>query len=81
MWYEDKFMEFMDDTSCYVQFDLFGTEYSFSLINDKYYKILSDAQRIERIAKLKQEEGNFDRVLISHDIHTKDRLVHTFFFL
>ncbi|XP_067206572.1 phosphotriesterase-related protein-like [Linepithema humile] len=75
LWYEDKFMEFMDDTKhTYVQYDLFGTEHSFCRMRNKFYKILSDAQRIKRFAKLK-DEGNLDRILISHDIHTKDRLV------
>ncbi|XP_012217683.1 phosphotriesterase-related protein-like isoform X2 [Linepithema humile] len=74
LWYEDKFMEFMDDTKhIYVQIDLFGTEHSFCRIRNRYYKILSDAQRIKRLTKLK-DEGNLDRILISHDIHTKDRL-------
>ncbi|XP_067206567.1 phosphotriesterase-related protein-like isoform X2 [Linepithema humile] len=75
LWHEDKFMEFMDDTKhTYVQHDLFGTEHSFCRMRNKYYNILSDAQRIKRFAKLK-DEGNLDRILISHDIHTKDRLV------
>ncbi|XP_012225216.2 phosphotriesterase-related protein-like [Linepithema humile] len=75
LWYEDKFMEFMDDTKhTYVQFDLFGTQHSFIQMRNKYYKILSDAQRMKRLAKLK-DEGNLHRILISHDIHTKDRLV------
>lgn len=66
-------MEFADDNKCYIQFDLFGTECSFYQLNPSV-DMISDAQRIKRIARLKKE-GKLHRVLMSHDIHTKHRLV------
>lgn len=66
-------MEFADDTKCYIQFDLFGTECSLYQLNTSV-DMISDGQRIKRIAKLKNE-GQLHRVLMSHDIHTKHRLV------
>ncbi|XP_072947445.1 phosphotriesterase-related protein isoform X2 [Epargyreus clarus] len=57
----------------YCQFDLFGTEVS-------YYQLCpdvdmpSDAQRLEMVRQL-VNEGKTDRVLMSHDIHTKHRLI------
>lgn len=72
-------MEFADDTKCYIQFDLFGTECSYYQLNPSV-DMLSDAQRIKRISRLKQE-GKLNRVLMSHDIHTKHRLVLPLYFL
>lgn len=66
-------MEFADDNKCYIQFSMFGTECSFFQC-DPTATILSDAQRVEFIEKFKKE-GKLDRVLMSHDIHTKNRLV------
>lgn len=40
----------------------------------------SDAQRIERIKWL-LEDGNKDKILMSHDIHTKHRLVSIVYFI
>lgn len=57
----------------YCQFDLFGTEISFYQLCTEM-DMPSDAQRMDRIVRL-VEEG-FDRITISHDIHTKHRLVH-----
>lgn len=57
----------------YCQFDLFGTECSHYQLNPKAY-MPSDYQRIESIIKL-SKEGFTDRILMSHDIHTKHRLV------
>lgn len=59
----------------YCQFDLFGTECSFYQLNPTK-NMPSDAQRIENIAALVQA-GYEDRCLMSHDIHTKHRLVIT----
>jgi len=73
----EELMEFADETKCYIQFDLFGTECSFYQLNT-YIDMPSDAQRVERIAQLKKE-GKLHRVLMSHDIHTKHRLVHRIF--
>jgi len=57
----------------YCQFDLFGTEcshYQLSTEDD----MPSDAQRLDSIIRLVQE-GRIDRILMSHDIHTKHRLI------
>lgn len=67
-------LEFADDTKCYCQFDLFGTECSFYQLNPAI-DMLSDAQRIEKVKTLR-DEGKLERVLLSHDIHTKHRLVN-----
>lgn len=69
----EQLMEFADETKCYIQFDLFGTECSFYQLNTSI-DMLSDAQRVKRIAQLKKE-GKLHRVLLSHDIHTKHRLI------
>ncbi|XP_041359471.1 phosphotriesterase-related protein-like isoform X2 [Gigantopelta aegis] len=58
---------------CYCEYDLFGIETS-------HYQIIasvdmpSDAQRIHKI-KLLIDEGYLDKITISHDIHTKHRLM------
>ncbi|OAD56321.1 Phosphotriesterase-related protein, partial [Eufriesea mexicana] len=69
----EQLLEFADDTKCYCQFDLFGSECSFYQLNPSV-DMVSDAQRIDRI---KHFRGNqkLDRVLLSHDIHTKHRLI------
>jgi len=69
-------MEFVDQNRCYVQFDQFGVESSFYQLNPRT-NIMSDMQSIQLIAMLKQE-GKLQRVLMSHDIHTKHRLVYIF---
>lgn len=71
---KEQLLEFADDNKCYIQFDLFGTECSFYQLNPSV-DMISDAQRIKRIARLKKE-GKLHRVLMSHDIHTKHRLIH-----
>lgn len=58
----------------FVQMDLFGTECSFYQLNTDA-DMISDAERINKIRKL-IEEGRADQVLMSHDIHTKHRLVN-----
>lgn len=60
-------------TGAYCQFDLFGTECSFYQLNTEF-DMPSDAQRMDYITRLVRE-GYEDRILISHDIHTKHRLV------
>lgn len=71
---KEQIMEFADDNKCYIQFDLFGIECSFYQLHSSV-DMISDAQRIKRIARLKKE-GKLNRILMSHDIHTKHRLVH-----
>ncbi|XP_020712063.2 phosphotriesterase-related protein [Athalia rosae] len=58
---------------CYCQFDLFGTECSHYQLNPEL-DMPSDAQRLDKIMLIKKE-GRIDRVLLSHDIHTKHRLL------
>ncbi|XP_049332565.1 phosphotriesterase-related protein [Astyanax mexicanus] len=56
----------------YLEYDLFGTEmlnYPFNLKVD----MPSDSQRIQTLAFL-IKEGYEDKLLIAHDIHTKNRL-------
>ncbi|XP_012231491.1 phosphotriesterase-related protein-like isoform X2 [Linepithema humile] len=69
---EEQLMEFADDNKCYIQFSMFGTACSFYQ-HDPTAVILSDAERVEFIAKFKKE-SKLDQVLMSHDIHTKNRL-------
>ena len=40
-----------------------------------FFLYFSDAQRIDAIKFLIEEEKIEDRILVSHDIHTKHRLV------
>ncbi|KAJ6647442.1 Phosphotriesterase-related protein [Pseudolycoriella hygida] len=68
----DKLLEFAA-FGVYCQFDLFGTECSHYQLNPTSY-MPSDYQRIENIIKL-SKEGFTNRLLMSHDIHTKHRLV------
>ncbi|XP_058444801.1 phosphotriesterase-related protein [Malaya genurostris] len=56
----------------YCQFDLFGTECSYYQLNPSSY-MLSDEQRLQYILEL-LGEGYENRILLSHDIHTKHRL-------
>lgn len=68
----DELLEFAK-LGCYLQYDLFGTESSYYQLNSSV-DMISDGQRIENIMKL-VNEGLVDRLLMSHDIHTKHRLV------
>ncbi|KAF2363337.1 Phosphotriesterase [Trinorchestia longiramus] len=56
----------------YLEYDLFGVETSHYQLNTAI-DMPSDAQRIARIKHLVQC-GYADRILISHDIHTRNRL-------
>ncbi|XP_067617592.1 uncharacterized protein [Eurosta solidaginis] len=56
----------------YIQYDLFGIETSFYQFNTSV-DMPSDGQRISHVLKL-LEEGLVNRILLSHDIHTKHRL-------
>lgn len=71
----DELLEFAK-LGCYLQYDLFGTESSYYQLNSSV-DMISDGQRIENIMKL-INEGLVDRLLMSHDIHTKHRLVRTY---
>ncbi|KOB77174.1 Phosphotriesterase-like protein, partial [Operophtera brumata] len=68
---DEKLMEFAS-LGCYCQFDLFGIEVSYYQLNEPT-DMPSDSQRIDKI-RLLVDEGIENRVLMSHDIHTKHRL-------
>lgn len=67
-------MEFAN-LGTYCQLDLFGVEVSYYQLNVAT-DMMSDAQRINKI-KFMIDQGYLDRILMSHDIHTKHRLVRT----
>lgn len=57
---------------CYMQYDLFGIECSYYQLNTML-DMPSDSQRIANLMKL-IDEGYLEKILMSHDIHTKHRL-------
>lgn len=57
----------------YLEYDLFGIETSYYQQNEDVF-MPSDGQRIQMIQEL-LKEGYKDKILISHDIHTKHRMV------
>lgn len=57
----------------FTQFDLFGTEVSYYQLAENI-DFLSDAQRIDKL-KLLRDEGHLNQITVSHDLHTKHRLV------
>lgn len=61
------------DEKCYCQFDLFGIECSYYQLNQTT-DMPSDAQRLDMIKWIK-DDGRVSQILMSHDIHTKHRLV------
>jgi phosphotriesterase-related protein len=69
---DEKLIEF-SEIGCYCQMDLFGTEVSWYQLNPTA-DMPSDAQRVERLKSL-LDRGKLEKILVSHDIHTKHRLV------
>lgn len=69
---QESLLEFAKEGT-FLEFDLFGIETSYYQQNEEIY-IPSDGQRIQTIQMLLQE-GYEDRILVSHDLHTKHRLV------
>lgn len=69
---DEKLIEFAK-IGCYCQMDLFGTEVSWYQLNPSA-DMPSDAQRVGRL-KLLKDEDRISQILMSHDIHTKHRLV------
>lgn len=69
---DEKLLEF-SEVGCYCQMDLFGNEVSWYQLNPSA-DMPSDSQRVDRL-KLLADQGKLDRILVSHDIHTKHRLV------
>lgn len=74
----DDILEFAK-LGTFVQLDLFGTECSFYQLNPDI-DMVSDADRINKCRAL-IAEGFEDQLLMSHDIHTKHRLVIAVIFL
>lgn len=70
---EDEHLLEFAKLNAYNQFDLFGTECSYYQFNEEQ-DMPSDAQRIQKI-RLLIENGYSEKILMSHDIHTKHRLV------
>jgi phosphotriesterase-related protein len=68
---DEQLMEF-SKFGCYCQMDLFGTEVSWYQLNPST-DMPSDAQRVERLRML-ADDGKIEKILMSHDIHTKHRL-------
>jgi len=60
-------------TGIYIEYDLFGVECSYYQLNENV-DMPSDAQRIDDVMFL-IHHGFESRILLSHDIHTKHRLV------
>ena len=60
-------------TGCYLEWDLFGNESSYYPLSD--IDMPSDAQRMDVIKRMADEEGCGGRIVIAHDICTKHRLV------
>jgi phosphotriesterase-related protein len=69
---DEKLLEF-SDFGGYCQYDFFGLECSHFQMNLKI-DMPSDAQRIEKL-KILRDHGKLNQILMSHDIHTKHRLV------
>lgn len=71
---KQELLEFVNSTDCFVQFDSFGSENSFYYKDNQFFEVPSAAQCIKYISHCK-EEKKLDRVLMSHDINTKNKLV------
>ncbi|XP_052564123.1 phosphotriesterase-related protein [Culex pipiens pallens] len=69
----DEDLQEFANLGTYCQFDLFGTECSYYQLNPTSY-MQSDEQRLNHILEL-INAGCSDKILISHDIHTKHRLI------
>lgn len=71
----NQLVEFAASHGCYCEHDLFGIETS-HYQPGPHFSMPSDAQRLSQLARL-VEEGFGDRIVVSHDIHTRHRLVST----
>lgn len=69
----DQLVEFAASHGCYCEHDLFGIETS-HYQPGPHFSMPSDAQRLAQLARL-VEEGFGDRIVVSHDIHTRHRLM------
>ncbi|KAH6928317.1 hypothetical protein HPB50_014167 [Hyalomma asiaticum] len=68
----DALVEFARSYGCYCEHDLFGLETSHYQPAPSF-SMPSDAQRLAQLKQL-VDEGFTDRIVISHDIHTRHRL-------
>ncbi|XP_068002482.1 phosphotriesterase-related protein [Melanerpes formicivorus] len=68
----EELLEFAE-LGCYLEYDLFGTEFLHYQFQPEV-DMPSDSQRIARI-RLLIDEGYEDRILMAHDVHTKNRLL------
>lgn len=68
---EGELLEFAQMGS-YLEYDLFGTEMLYYSFNPEV-DMPSDSQRVKTLAFL-VAEGYEDRIVVAHDIHTKNRL-------
>lgn len=59
-------------TGCYLEWDLFGNESSFYPLSN--FDMPNDAQRLDIILRLANDENYGHRIVIAHDICTKHRL-------
>ncbi|RWS17543.1 phosphotriesterase-related protein-like protein [Dinothrombium tinctorium] len=71
--YDDEELLEFAKLGCFCEFDLFGIETSYYELSDSI-DMPSDAQRINRLKRL-IDEGYDKKIVISHDIHTKHRLM------
>uniref|UniRef100_A0A023GF05 Putative phosphotriesterase-related protein n=1 Tax=Amblyomma triste TaxID=251400 RepID=A0A023GF05_AMBTT len=69
----DALLEFAGRYGCYCEHDLFGIEVS-HYQPAPHVSMPSDAQRLAQLKKL-VDQGFAERIVISHDIHTRHRLM------
>ncbi|KAM6412650.1 N-acetyltaurine hydrolase isoform 1-T2 [Pluvialis apricaria] len=67
-----KLLEFAK-LGCYLEYDLFGTEF----LHYQFHPDIDMPSDNERIARIRTliDEGYEDRILMAHDVHTKNRLM------
>ena len=61
------------ETGCYLEYDVFGTDSNYYPVQE-HLDMPSDAQRVDFIEML-IADGYGDRIVIAHDICTKDRTI------
>jgi phosphotriesterase-related protein len=71
--FDDDRMFRLADTGCVMEFDLFGQETTYYWRNPEVH-MPNDGMRLQALRKL-ADRGFLDRILISHDICYKTRLV------
>ena len=81
--FEKETLTALAESGCYLEWDLFGREQSYYPLNLKA-GMPSDAKRMEDIAWT-IAQGYGDRVVVAHDIASKDRLIkyggHGYFYI